>query len=121
MTDTETRTFKSSVFTKIVGGGIEVLFWWGASERQSTAQAPLMNHHIQENMCGHHVHHMVKRPNCQVRTILQRLPHPDNQTKQVSCSCTFSVEPILLTTAEMYLKESGICAWYQRLMSNTPM
>lgn len=79
----------ASVLTKVVCGGVEVLFWWGTGEGKAPAQAAVMYDHIQEGMWRHHLHHWVQRPNCQVGTILQRLPQSANNTQvKVKCSVT---------------------------------
>lgn len=66
--------------TKVVSGGVEVLLGRGAGEGQSSAQAAVVHHHVEEDVWTHHLHHRVQRPNCQVGTVLQRLPRPDNNT-----------------------------------------
>lgn len=75
------RVHAISIRTKVVCSGVKVLFWWGAGEGQASAQAAVVYHHIQQSMWRHHLHHWVQRPNCQVRTVLQRLPHSDDNTQ----------------------------------------
>lgn len=69
----------ASTPTKVICGGVKVLFWWGAGEWQAPAQAAIVHHYIKEDVCRHHLHHWIQRPNCQVGTVLQRLPHSNRK------------------------------------------
>lgn len=68
--------------TEVIRGRVKVLLWRGAGEWQSPAEAAVMHHHIQEDMRGHHLHHRIQRPHCQVWTILQRLARSDNNAQE---------------------------------------
>lgn len=80
-------TFKSHIEvvfkpTKVIRGGVEVLFWWGAGEGQASAQAAVVHHRIHEDVWRHHLHDRVQGPDGQVGAVLQRLSRSDNTQMQ---------------------------------------
>lgn len=84
-----------STLTKVICGGVKVLFWWGAGEGQAPAQAAVMHQHIQEDVLRQHLHYAVQRPNCQVGTILQRFSSSDNN-KQAKVKCRVTVNQAII-------------------------